>query len=429
MIALLLLSFIPGAIAPTPPWPQYFYLFFPFFLLGALYGLRQAHAHWVKRWWFWSVGVAAVTLVAWLAFDEYNHVQQLFEPDRSFPVEFHQDGQQVADLLNVNRDTQVLTVSPAAAMEGDLQIYPEFADGPFAFAAGTFLTLQEQTNYKLVAPDRLDAWLGQERPDAILVGLNDRDTFDESPLVDFAKRQQYTPVPLGKGAFLWVDPLAAWGGVIRLGTYTWREQPVMPGEPWSTTLYLESVAPIQHNLSVTLGVVDAAGHEWVHDERWPWGRPTTSWKLHDVWFDGHALTLPANAPPGIYRVEMRFFDPDTKQLLPAVDLHQHVPLGDTFVLGYLSVGQPPAPRQLLTPAAELGKVAKLLGADLEPAAAIQRGRRSRSIYIGRPCRPFIPIIQPLSICLAQMASWWRNRTNSRWLVFPNQSLAARSDGG
>jgi hypothetical protein len=235
------------------------------------------------------------------------------------------------------------------------------------------LNLQEQADYKLVAPDRLDEWLGEERPDAILTGLNDRDAYDESPLVDFAKRQAYTPEPWGKAAVLWTDPLVEWGGLIRLGTYTWREQPVLPGETWSTILYLESVAPIPHNLSITVRVVDAAGKEWVHDERWPWGRPTQSWKPHDVWFDGHQLSMPANAPGGIYRTEVRFFDPDTQQLLPLVDLHQKAPAGDTFVLGYVLVGKPPAPHQPLATAFELGKAVTLLGADVVPAASVSPG--------------------------------------------------------
>ncbi|MCX6048415.1 MAG: hypothetical protein NT075_25205 [Chloroflexi bacterium] len=373
LIALILLAFIPGALAPTPPWPQYFYLFFPFFVLAALYGLRQAHPDWVKLRQFWVVGALAVILAARFAFDEYNHVLLVATPTEWYPVEFHQDSQQVADLLNVNRDAQVLTVSPAAALEGDLQIYPEFVNGPFALRAGTFLSLEQQADYKLVAPDQLDEWLGKERPDAILVGLNDRDAFDESPVLDFAKRQQYTPVPLGKGAFLWTDPLVEWGGLIRLGTYTWREQSIMPGATWPLILYLQSVAPIAHNLNVTVRVVDAAQHEWVRDDQWPWGRPTTTWQPQDVWFDGHNLTMPGNAPAGIYRVEMNFFDPETRQLLPAVDLRRHTPMSDAFVLGYVSVGPPPTLSHPLTPAAEFGNAIKLLGTDRAPNAPIRRG--------------------------------------------------------
>ncbi len=373
LIALILLAFMPGALAPTPPWPQYFYLFFPFFVLAALYGLRQSHPNWVKRRQFWVAGGLAVILVAWFAFDEYNHVLLVATPAEWYPVEFHQDSQQLADLLNVNHDAQVLTVSPAAALEGDLQIYPEFVNGPFALRAGTFLSLAQQADYKLVAPNQLDEWLGKERPDAILVGLNDRDAFDESPVLDFAQRQHYTPIPLGKGAFLWTDPLVEWGGVIRLGTYTWREQPVMPGATWPLILYLQSVAPIAHNLNVTVRIVDATGHEWVRDDQWPWGRPTKTWKPQDVWFDGHNLTMPSAAPAGIYRVEMNFFDPDIQQLLPALDLRRHAPMSDAFVLGYLMVAQPPALRQLLAPAAELGKAVKLLGTDLAPGATSAPG--------------------------------------------------------
>jgi hypothetical protein len=430
LIALLLFSFIPGAVAPTPPWPQYFYLFFPFFLLAALYGLRQSYPHWTKYRWFWGVGALAVVVSIGFGASEYNHLQKLIQPAEWYPIEFHRDGEQVAHLLNVNRDAQVLTVSPAAALEGGLQIYPEFADGPFALRAGTFLSLQQQADYKLVAPGRLDEWLGEERPDAILTGLNDRDTFDEAPLVDFAKRQHYTPVPLGKGAFLWVDPLVEWGSEVRLGTYTWREQPVMPGETWSTILYLESVAPIQHNLSITVRMVDAAGHEWVHDERWPWGRPTTTWKPHDVWFDGHDLTMPINAPPGIYRVEVHFFDPDAQQLLPAIDLHRHAALGDDFVLGYVLVGKPPPLRQPLSPAAELGKEATLLGAEVEPATAVQRGttmkihldwQAMRAIHIDYTT--FVHLLGPDGTLVAQQDKQPLDGffPTSRWL--PGQTVA------
>ena len=94
------------------------------------------------------------------------------------------------------------------------------------------------------------------------------------------------------------------------------------GEPVNSevlaTLHLAAAQPITRNLNVLVRLVDAGGQELVRSEGWPWGRATSTWKVGDVWPDGHTLAVPAGAAPGPYQVEVSFYDPDTLTLVDTV---------------------------------------------------------------------------------------------------------------
>lgn len=160
-----------------------------------------------------------------------------------------------------------------------------------------------------------------------------------------------------------------WGGKIRLIAYKMPTQ-VQPGETFIATFYLQSIAPIERDLNVLVRIVGADGRELVRDEGWPWGSPTSQWVLRDVWPDGHELTIPADTPPGLYRVELTFYDPQTFEHLPAVDVKTGAPIGDTLVVDTLQVGTPPPPTHVLTPAPQVGTLAALQGWDLTDANGV-----------------------------------------------------------
>lgn len=154
-----------------------------------------------------------------------------------------------------------------------------------------------------------------------------------------------------------------WGGLIRLVAYRMPDR-VEPGETFVATFYLQSLAPIGRNLNVLVRIVGRGGQELLRSEGWPWGSPTSRWRVRDVWPDGHEFTVPEDTPPGVYRVELTFYDPQTLEHLPAVDVKTGEPIGDTLVVDTLQIGTPPPPLRPLTPVPRLDNLAALVGWDL-----------------------------------------------------------------
>ncbi|MEZ4583858.1 MAG: hypothetical protein R3A10_19855 [Caldilineaceae bacterium] len=163
-------------------------------------------------------------------------------------------------------------------------------------------------------------------PAAVLVGLDNDDAAEEEPLLAYAHRRGYVPVALPDDGTLWLQPQARWGGAIVLGGHDLPRDPVHPGDSFVLTLYLQNKVVHTHNLSILVRLVDDQGHELLRDEGWPYGSPTTSWQPGVVWPDGHEFTVPADAAPGYYRVEVSFYDPADK-----------AHLGDVATIGYLAV--------------------------------------------------------------------------------------------
>ncbi|MDQ7030810.1 MAG: glycosyltransferase family 39 protein [Ardenticatenia bacterium] len=206
-----------------------------------------------------------------------------------------------------------------------------------------------------------------------------------------------------------------WGGQIRLVAYRLPAR-VMPGETFVATFYLQSIAPIERNLNVLVRVVGPGGRELLRDEGWPWGSPTSTWRLRDVWPDGHTFTVPAEAPPGIYRVELTFYDPQTLERLPAVDVNTGAPIGDTLVVDLLQVGSLPAPQRPLMPKPRLGEVAVLVGWDLvsDDGAPVSSLRPGESVRVRLhwqalqestvPYKGFVHLLAPDGTLVPKMTS-------------------------
>ena len=142
---------------------------------------------------------------------------------------------------------------------------------------------------------------------------------------------------------------------------TCRRKRWQPGSELLATLHLQAAQPITRNLNVLVRLVDAGGQELVRSEGWPWGRATSTWKVGDVWPDGHTLAIPAGAAPGPYRVEVSFYDPATLELL-----------GDAATVGHVVVAQPDAERAQTPVLAQFGDGIALAQADV-PAEGWQAG--------------------------------------------------------
>ncbi|HYO24143.1 MAG TPA: hypothetical protein VEQ85_04265, partial [Lacipirellulaceae bacterium] len=160
-----------------------------------------------------------------------------------------------------------------------------------------------------------------------------------------------------------------WGAAIRLVSYELPEEAVMPGERFVATFYLENRAPIERDLNALVRVVGADGREIARHEGWPWGTPTSTWQLREVWPDGHELTIPSDALPGYYRVELSFYDPATFAALPAADARSGAPIGESLAVDYLAVGETAVGATgALSPPAQLGTEISLVGAEVTAEA-------------------------------------------------------------
>ncbi len=370
-ILILLACLLIGSLAPTPARSQYFYLLFPFLLLGTLFGLRTHYLPLLRKAGFAWLGTIVVVVALLLNGDEYRHLDQLPQPSAWFPVELHQAGVKLTALLG--EEAKVLTVAPILPLEGGAHVYPQLTTGPFALRAVRFLSKAEAGAYHLLTNTELAADLTSDPPRAVLVGVDPQDVAEEAPLIEYARQQGYSELALGGGQRLWVQPLAEWQQQLRLAAFELPTTVLDAGDAFSVMLYLESTASFAHNINVIVRVVDAQGKTWIEEERWPWGKPTSAWEPHAIWFDGHTLTMPADAPSGFYRVEVSFFDPEAAQLLSGLDL-RHNQLIDALNLGYLTVGDvPTSPAQRLIPPFILGETITLLGTDLEPVTPIQAG--------------------------------------------------------
>jgi len=357
-----------GAFAPTPIQPQYLYALFPWlallFLAALAYDARP-------RGVLWGAGIATALAMV-LAAPRYGEGAAIvFTPAEWYPLKVHARGEQIAHLVGGER---VLTFAPIFVLEGKAPVYPEFVTGPLGWRVAPLLSPAARASAGLVGVDELAADLAQRAPRGVLTGVHDNDAGAEAPLLAYAQDHGYVPIALADAAVLWVSPLAAWGERIRLGAADLPGVPVAPGDELVATFYLMATQPVTQNLNVLVRLVAPDGvSELVRSEGWPWGRPTSTWEVGEVWPDGHMLKIPASATPGPYRVELSFYDPATLEVL-----------GDQpATVGYVVVGDspsaPPSAPLSAPPSApptatlgQFGSCIRLSAADV-PAAGWQVG--------------------------------------------------------
>ncbi len=323
LTVLLVLPFaLLGALSATPSQIQYFYMLYPFFVLGTFFAVPL----WTRRHGIALIAVTAGALVAILttAVNYGEGLAIVAQPDRWYPVKAHERGARIAELMGGGR---VLTLAPIHAMEGDVPTYPEFVTGPLAWRVAHLVPAEERARRHLVTEEELPALLAADPPRAVLAGFEGDDAELENVLLDYAQGNGFVPVPLPDEGMLWLSPLADWEGAIRLGAVDLPAESVVPGATVPLTLYLGRGAPIDRNLNVLVRVTGAGGEEIARSEGWPFGSATSTWGAGEMWPDGHQLAIDPAAAPGIYRVEVSFYDPETL-----------ADFGDVATAGYLAVG-------------------------------------------------------------------------------------------
>lgn len=156
------------------------------------------------------------------------------------------------------------------------------------------------------------------------------------------------------------------GNSITLVDFLLNKRSVNPGDTLDLLLLLRSVKSMTHNYVVAVRLVDAQGGvRWEH-QGWPAGAPTSTWAVaRRIWYDHHTPTLPPATPPGLYRLELYFADPDSQAKLPARYMNSGESAGEIVPLTYIQVGSNLiAPAHLLTDRAEFDGQIALLGSNL-----------------------------------------------------------------
>ncbi len=216
-----------------------------------------------------------------------------------------------------------------------------FPNGPFSyFFQGRTVppTFWQMADYAVLYMQDLQRRLPSPRQVAWLESLVPRQRI-ELHGIEYARVYDLQSAPTPTFVTTWAMAETA---LIRLNAYELTAGKVQPSETIRTTLYLENLAPIPGDLNVLVRLVGADGTEIVRSEGWPWGAPTSSWPQGEIRPDGHNLTMPATTPPGIYRLDVGFYVPESGQMLAASAVRSAQPLPDLVPLDFIEVGTPTA---------------------------------------------------------------------------------------
>lgn len=95
-------------------------------------------------------------------------------------------------------------------------------------------------------------------------------------------------------------------GVLSLEQVAYEPQPVPAGEPLRLILYWKPLAPLEHDVQLTLLLVDHNGQVWdkVYSVPTEWAAPPSTWQPGEVVADYEGLMVPQGAPPGEYIVRL-----------------------------------------------------------------------------------------------------------------------------
>lgn len=137
--------------------------------------------------------------------------------------------------------------------------------------------------------------------------------------LDLARIYDLGAAPLPAFLDIAKENAADFGGQIRLLAYEVDPAQVAPGGTTQVTFYLQSLTEMERNYNVLVRLVARDGQEVWRGEGWPWGAPTSDWPVREVRPDGHTIALPDSIAPGLYRLLLSFYDPETLEPLAAAD--------------------------------------------------------------------------------------------------------------
>lgn len=214
LVSLLSLCLFISAFGPTPTWSQYFFAPLPFLVIGSAWmviGFQQQSS---RLGWGLLGLILVLALLSSIRNDAFREVTSLREPQTWVPNQVHRFADQIKEVLP---EGKVLTLAPIFPLEAGLDTCEMFTVGPLVWRSAHILSQDKRQAYQIIALTELDAYLQDQPPDAILLGLEDRyDGFWaenpgtlEIPLREVAEANGYVPIELTPGfgegrEILWV---------------------------------------------------------------------------------------------------------------------------------------------------------------------------------------------------------------------------------
>lgn len=153
------------------------------------------------------------------------------------------------------------------------------------------------------------------------------------------------------------------------------EVKVRPGEELPIILYWQAQKPIWREYSVFVHLVDEENRLWSQGDDLPLRGlyPTYRWLVGEIMPDRRTLPIPADIPPGTYRLDIGMYLPSTMDRLSVLDAKRSLTEG-TLTLDYIWVAGgekvPFLPQHTLE--ANLGDSIRLLGYDLSVESGEER---------------------------------------------------------
>ncbi len=194
---------IAGCFAPSRYQQQHYFVLIPFLVLGVLLGVAATP---MKR--PAQMVLPALFVASFIAYclgqtrkgnSAFEWVPQTFQPAEWFPNRAHVMSMELRKHVGAGK---VLTLAPAWPAEAGLQIYPEFANGPFAWRAAHLVEPERRKRLKLVAPADLEEFLSHDAPAALLLGVEDEEL--EAPLRQYAIDHGYRKIKPTRKWELWL---------------------------------------------------------------------------------------------------------------------------------------------------------------------------------------------------------------------------------
>ncbi|MEM8528056.1 MAG: hypothetical protein AAGG68_25665 [Bacteroidota bacterium] len=171
-----------GAFSKVITFAQYYFATVPFVLLLLAITIRD----FPKKVVIFSSLFVAVFFCFLLS--KFWRFDNLKEPSNWRPLGTYKEGEILKSFIE---NQKVLTLSPLYVLEGGGQIYPAFANGPFAWRTSHLIEKKRRAEIVIVGSEDLDNYLADDFPDAILTGFEGR---HDEKIKTFARENDFVPL-------------------------------------------------------------------------------------------------------------------------------------------------------------------------------------------------------------------------------------------
>ncbi len=196
LIASLALAGIAICFPVSPSFPQYYMPPIPFviLLIAALYGRLTVEESRMAAPLLCTLALAAVILGGPRLMSD---LRALASSDRWTPFKVHALAEDIGNAVRGSGVSgPIATLVPIYALEAGLDIYPEFATGPFYYRIGDYLTPEERSAFSVTSPSTLDDLFSENPPAAILTGFEGK---LDIPFERYAADKGYDVLPMTFG--------------------------------------------------------------------------------------------------------------------------------------------------------------------------------------------------------------------------------------